>query len=98
MNLLKKLFSKKNILLKCNYCGCEVNFPLKLVHQLEQENSDDPLCPPKTECHYCHMGFVLPVFYKSINGSIYKFDELAHKIPHLDQNSFFDRLFDEENF
>ncbi len=98
MNLFHKIFSKKTVLLRCNYCDAEVTFSLKFVQQLEQDNKDDLPCPPKTQCHYCHMGFVLPVSYKSKNGTIYTFDDLADKIPHLDQDSFFDRLLDEDNF
>jgi len=98
MNLLTKFFTKKKILLRCNYCNAEILFSKKLVEQLEHENRYDPLCPPKTQCHYCHMGFVIPVFYKSKNGTIYKFDALWEKIPTLDPETFFDRLLDLNNF
>ncbi len=97
MNFFKKLFNIR-IPFKCNYCGAQIKATLKLVEQLENKNRNDPLCPPKTECHYCHMGFVIPLNYKSMNGKIYKFDELADKIPTLDPHSFFDRLLDEDNF
>jgi hypothetical protein len=98
MNFLKKIFTKQKILLRCNYCACEVYFSKKLVEQLENKNKDDPVCPPKTECHYCHMGFVIPVSYKSKNGKIYKFDDLSGKIPLLDPHSFFERLLDKKHF
>lgn len=97
MRLVRDLFPKKKILIRCNYCGSEVIFSLKLVQQLELKNTNDPLCPPKTECHYCHLGFVLPVFSKSKNGKIYKFNELADKILSLSQDSFFDRLLDDDH-
>lgn len=98
MNFFKNLFTQQKILLRCNYCGAEVCFSKILVAQLEHEHRDDSVCPPKTECHYCHMGFVVPVYYKSKNGQIYKFDDLADKIPHLDQDSFFNRLLDDDYF
>jgi hypothetical protein len=98
MNLLRLFFPKKKILLRCNYCGSEVKFSIKLVQQLEYEYRDDSVCPPKTECHYCHMGFVIPINYLSKNGKTYKFDELAAKIPTLDQDSFLDRLLDDNHF
>lgn len=98
MNFLTKFFTKQKILFRCNYCACEVYFSKKLVRQLEHENRDDSVCPPKTQCHYCHMGFVIPLYYKSKNGTIYKFDDLADKIPHLHPDSFFDRLLDEDYF
>lgn len=97
MNIFVKLFDHR-ILFRCNYCNAEVRFSKKLVRQLERDNRDDPICPLKTECHYCHMGFVIPVSYKSKNGNRYTFDTLADKIPHLDPNSFFDRLFHEDHF
>ncbi len=98
MNFLKKIFTKQKILLRCNYCNAEVCFSKKLVEQLEYENRDDIVCPPKTQCHYCHMGFVIPVHYKSKNGKIYTFDNLSVKIPHLAQDTFFDRLLDDDYF
>ncbi|MFC1566534.1 hypothetical protein ACFL4A_01680 [bacterium] len=98
MNFFKKLFHKKKILLRCNYCNAEISAAIKDVQQLEIENANDPLCPVKEECHYCHMGFVLPVFYKSKNGKIYKFDELAKKIAHLDENQLLERIFHEDHF
>ena len=97
MNFFKKLFNSR-ITFKCNYCGAEIKAPLKLVERLENKNRNDAVCPPKTECHYCHMGFVIPLNYKSKNGKTYKFDELADKIPTLDPDSLFDRLLDEDNF
>ncbi len=93
MNFFNKLFNVR-IPLKCNYGGAEVNFSLKLVQQFEYANRDDAACPPKTECHYCHMGFVIPLYYMSMNGKTYKFDELADKILVLYPDSFFDRLLD----
>jgi hypothetical protein len=97
MNFFKKLFNNR-ISFKCNYCGAEIKATLKLVERLENKNRGDAVCPPKIECHYCHMGFVIPLNYKSKNGKIYKFDELADKIPTLDPDSLFDRLLDEDNF
>jgi hypothetical protein len=91
-------FKKSSVLFRCNYCFEEFSFSKKSVLQLEANNLDDSVCPVKEECHYCHMGFVIPVNYKSKNGKIYRFDELAHKIPHLDPESLLDRLFDEHNF
>ena len=96
--IIKKLFQKKIIIFRCNYCNAETQVPLKIVQSIEQQNATDLLCPVKEECHYCHTGFVLPVFYQSKNGKIYKFEELAHKIPHLDQNSFLNRIFDAKHF
>ena len=96
MNLFKKLFNRR-IPFKCNYCGAEVNIFLTHVKQLETENRDDSVCPLKIECHYCHMGYVIPINYKSKNGKTYKFDDLYDKIPTLDPNTFFDRLLDEDN-
>lgn len=91
-------FKKTRIPFRCNYCLAEVSFSLKLVQQLENENRDNLVCPPKTECHYCHMGFVIPINYKSKNGKIYKFDEFASKIPTLNPNTLLQRLLDEDNF
>lgn len=98
MNLLKKLFTKHRILFRCNYCNAEVSFSKKFVLQLESAHRDNSVCPLKVECHYCHMGFVIPVNYISKNGKIYKFDDLAHKIPHLDPDTLLDRLLNKDNF
>ncbi len=97
MNIFR-IFLKNRILFRCNYCNAAVRVPIKIVYQLENENRQDSVCPIKIECHYCHMGFVIPVYFKSKNGKIYKFDEIASKIPHLDPNTLLDRLFDEDNF
>jgi hypothetical protein len=97
LNFFKKLFNSR-ITFKCNYCGTEIKTTLKLVERLEYKNRNDAVCPPKTECHYCHMGFVIPLNYKSKNGKSYKFDELADKIPTLDPDSLLNRLLDEDNF
>mgnify|MGYP001582001342 CR=1 FL=1 len=91
-------FRKSKFPFRCNYCGCKVKVPLQDVLQLENENKDDSVCPLKIECHYCHMGYVIPSNYKSKNGKTYKFDELYNKVPTLDPNTFFDRLLDEDNF
>ena len=82
---IKKLFQKKIIIFRCNYCNSEIQVPFKIVQWLEHKNTTDLLCPVKEECHYCHMDFVLPIFYQSKNCKIYIFAELAHKIPYLDQ-------------
>ena len=97
MNFFKKLFNSR-IPFKCNYCGAEVNVHLQRIKQLELENRDDFVCPLKIECHYCHMGFVIPVNYKSKNGKTYKFDDLYDKIPTLDPNTLMKRLLDPDNF
>jgi hypothetical protein len=90
-------FKKHSILFRCNYCNAEVSLSKKFVLQLEADNRDDSICPLIVECHYCHMGFVIPVNYKSKTGKIYNFDELANKIPHLNSNTLLDRLLDEDN-
>ena len=95
---IKKLFQKKIIIFRCNYCNAEIPVPIKIVQQLELKNTSDLLCHVKAECDYCHMGFILPIFYQSKNGKIYKFAELAHKIPHLDQNSCLSRIFNDDHF
>lgn len=92
------IFFNKRIPFRCNYCGAKVLISLKLVQQLENDNRTDTTCPPKIECHYCHMGYVIPIHYKSKNGKTYKFDDLYDKIPTLDPDSFFDRLLDPDNF
>ena len=98
MTIFKNLLQKKKIIFRCNYCNAEITASIKAVQQLEIENAHDPLCPVKQECHYCHMGFVLPVFYQSKNGTIYTFDDLAEKIPHLDENALLERIFHEDLF
>ena len=92
------IFFNKRIPSRCNYCGVKVLISLKLVQQLENDNRTDTICPPKIECHYCHMGYVIPINYKSKNGKTYKFDDLSDKIPLLDPDSFFERLLDKDNF
>jgi len=96
MNFLKTLFSKRPFLFRCNYCNAKVYFSKNFVQQLEYENRDDPVCPPKTECHYCHMGFVIPAHYTSKNGKTYIFSELADKIPTLNPDTFFERLLNDD--
>lgn len=93
MNIFK-LFARKHVLFRCNYCNATVKATINRVLRLERRNRHDPVCPLKEECHYCHMGFVIPVHYKSKNGKIYKFDELAPKIPHLDPKTLLERLLD----
>ena len=97
MNFLKKIFAKQKIDFKCNFCHEEVLFSRKLVERLERRNREDSVCPPKTECHYCHTGFVIPLHYKSKNGKTYAFNELAHKIPTLDPDSLLERLLDDKH-
>jgi len=91
-------FRKSKIPFRCNYCNCKINIRLHYVLQLENENKDSSVCPIKIECHYCHMGYIIPINYKSKNGKTYKFDELYDKIPTLDPDTFFDRLLDKDNF
>ena len=83
---------------RCNYCGADFSFSLHIVERLEIENRDDFVCPSKSECDYCHTGFVIPINYTSKNGITYKFDDLADKIPTLDPDSLLDRLLDPDNF
>jgi hypothetical protein len=60
---------------------------------MEDLNSQDIVCPIKTECHYCFKGFLIPVFYISKIGKTYSFDNIALKISSLKPLPFWKRLF-----
>lgn len=94
MAIFPFLNKKKPVLFRCTQCYYEFELPQKQVHQLENQNHDDPICPLKEICHMCHSGFMIPVKYTNKNGKIYLFHEIKPKIKKLDPDTVFKSIFE----
>lgn len=88
-------FKKKPVLLRCTECFYEDDFSSREVRRLEKQNSMDPICPVKEQCHVCHIGFMIPVKYTDKTGKQYLFHKVKPHIKNLDPNTAMQRIFEE---
>lgn len=92
-----RLLKKKPVLMRCTYCYEEIDFSAKEIRTLFAKNTTDPVCPIKDECHFCHIGFMIPVKYKDKHGNTYLFHKIKPKIKNLDPNTVMERIFDHDD-
>lgn len=64
----------KRIKYKCRNCGYTCDIPEHIVIKFDKLYGDTYF-PPKFSCSNCHGGSMYPLFYKGINGKIFKFGE-----------------------
>lgn len=93
MDIFRLLKKRTPVLMRCTYCYEEMDFSAKQVRMLMAKNTYDPVCSIKEECHYCHIGFVIPVKYKDNSGNTFLFHEIKPKIKNLDPNTVMERIF-----
>lgn len=83
--------------MRCTYCYDEFELSAREIRQLLKQNSDDPVCQLKQECHLCHIGFIIPVNYTNPTGKTYKYHEIKPKINNLDPDTVMKRIFNNNN-
>ena len=93
MDIFRFFKKKPPILLRCTHCYYEFDLSLKEVRLIERQNSFDPVCTLKEECHICHIGFMIPVNHTDIFGNKYLFHEIKPKIKNLDPDTVMERIF-----
>lgn len=94
MDIFSFFKKKPPVLLRCTECSFEYELSQKEVRLLERQNSFDPVCTVKEECHICHIGFMIPVNYTDCFGKQYIFHEIKPKIKNLDPNTLHERIFE----
>lgn len=94
MGIFRFFKKKKSILMRCAHCYDELDLSPREVRLLERQNSLDPVCTVKEECHICHIGFMIPVKYTDSFGNQYLFHEIKPKIKNLDPDTVMERIFE----
>lgn len=80
-------------LLRCTECEYEDMFTYKELHRLAKRQPKNSPCPFQTECHICHIGFMIPVDYQSPDGKHYLFDYIKPLIKNLGQDTLMERIY-----
>lgn len=93
MDILSCFKKSPPVLLRCTECEYEDEFSLPELRRLAKHQPQDSPCPFQTECHICHLGFMIPVDYSAPDGKHYRFHEIKPKIKSLDPKTLMERIY-----
>lgn len=70
-----KIKNKKEIEFICPLCKTREKIPTEIVEMLDaaDQNNVDIDVPPRFDCEKC-LGKMVPIYYVSVNGKIYKYE------------------------
>jgi len=71
-NIITNTDGEKMIHFRCTSCNHEEYFPQHVVDFFDEFDDGDPDYPPRFDCLNCDSGLMQPIYYKTLNGIIYK--------------------------